>query len=261
MKQALGFLLGCAVAVFHVKPADAQPMIRDTRPPSITAESENWYLSGIPITYEGHFYYPAGPRVHFIPAEMVRSADFRGVPLYARTTIEPFSVVFVPVGGGMMQPYERRREGELAGTVGSSAPSFPVALASDSGLDDVAFGPQAAAPPRLAGLAEEQYAIARPVGTYGKGTELDGLNLSLGERAARAGRFPRRVDSANAIFIEYSGNRWYTSGPPVPFDAARFTSAGDKDGFPVYRKAGDAQTIYVPIVKDASAVAPYSRRN
>jgi hypothetical protein len=261
MKRILGSLLGCVVAVLTAKIVEAQPMIRDSRPPSITAESESWYLSGTPITYEGHFYYPAGARVHFLPSEMVRSGDFRGVPLYARTTIEPFSIVFVPVGGGMMQPYERRREGELAGTVGSSAPSFPVALASDSGLDDVAFGPQAPAPPRLAELAEgTQETPPTPVGTYGDGRELDGLNLSLGERAARAGRFPRRADSPNAIFVEYSGSRWYSSGPPVPYEPARFTAAGQMDGFPVYRqRGGDPLTIYVPIAKDATSVAPYGR--
>ena len=121
--------------------------IRGTRPPAVTAELAPWYVNGSPITFAGHFYYPAGPRVHFLPFEMVRSGDFLGIPLYSRTTIEPYSVIFIPVGGGMMQPFERRREGELAGTEGSSAPSFPVALDSDSALDNVSYGPAAAAPP------------------------------------------------------------------------------------------------------------------
>jgi hypothetical protein len=262
MNRTLGCLFGCAVMVSTANAVAAQSMrVRGTRPPAITAESEPWYVSGTPITFAGHFYYPAGPRVHFMPSEMVRSGDFLGVPLYSRTTIEPYSVIFVPIGGGMMQPYERRREGELAGTEGSSAPSFPVALASDSALDNVT-GPMAAAPPRLAELAEDaQMESSRPIATFGDRTELDSMNVTLGELAARARPFAPRPDSPNAIFIDYSDGRWYSSGPPVPYDPARFIAAGEKNGFPVYRdRAGDPLTVYMPIVKDGSAVAPYSRR-
>src|SRR4051812_13594718 len=262
MNRTLGCLLGCIGIVSIANTVGAQSMtIRSSRPPAVTAESEPWYVSGSPITFAGNFYYPAGPRVHFMPSEMVRSGDFLGIPLYSRTTIEPYSVVFVPVGGGMMQPYERRREGELAGTAGSAAPSFPVALSSDSGLDNVAYGAMSAAPP-FAELAENaQSEMSRPIATAGDRTELDGMNVALGDLAARAGHFVKRPDSPNGIFIEYSDSRWYSSGPPVPYDAARFVAAGEKNGFPVYRdRAGDPLTVYVPIVKDGSAVAPYSRR-
>src|SRR5947208_1010689 len=98
---------------------------------------------------------------------MIRTGDFLGIPLYARTTIEPYSVVFVPIGGGMLQPYERRREGELAGTVGSSAPSFPVALSSDSSIDAHAYGLQAPAPPMLGPPEPECQLCDLPVGTTG----------------------------------------------------------------------------------------------
>jgi hypothetical protein len=261
MNRILGCLFGCAVIVSIANMAAAQGMtIRGTRPPSITAELAPWYVNGTPITYAGHFYYPAGPRLHFMPFEMVRSGDFLGIPLYSRTTIEPYSVIFVPVGGGMMQPFERRREGELAGTAGSSAPSFPVALDSDSGLDNVAYQAMAAAPPFVELADAAQSDISRPVATRGDRTELDSMNVNLGELAARARPFPRRPDSPNAIFIDYSDSRWYSSGPPVPFDPARFIAAGEKNGFPVYRdRAGDPLTVYMPIVKDGSAVAPYSR--
>ncbi len=50
--------------------------------------------------------------------QMVRTGYYNGVPLYADTTIEPYSVVLVPVGRGQMRPYERIRDGELAGTTG-----------------------------------------------------------------------------------------------------------------------------------------------
>jgi hypothetical protein len=264
MNRTLGGLLGCAVIVSTANLAAAQGMtIRGTRPPAITAELAPWYVNGTPITFAGHFYYPAGPRVHFLPFEMVRSGDFLGIPLYSRTTIEPYSMIFVPVGGGMMQPFERRREGELAGTAGSSAPSFPVALGSDSGLDNVAYGPTAAAPPFVELADDFQADISRPVSTAGYRTGFDdtNANVNLGELAARARPFAPRPDSPNAIFIDYSEGRWFSSGPPVPYDPARFIPAGERNGFPVYRdRAGDPLTVYVPVVIGGSAVAPYSRR-
>src|SRR4030095_9199989 len=105
---------------------DAQMMLRPTPFPVVTAENERWYLAGEPITSEGNIYYPTGAQVYFNPYEMVRSGYYRGIPLYSKTTLEPYSVVFVPIAGGLLQPYERRRDGDVAGTVGSTAPSFPV---------------------------------------------------------------------------------------------------------------------------------------
>lgn len=265
MNGTAGLVISCALTVCIVGPAAAQPSIRDTRPPLVTAETESWYLSGTPITYSGHFYYPAGPRIHFIASEMVRSGDFRGVPLYARTTIEPYSLVFVPVAGGMMQPYERRRDGELAGTAGSSAPSFPVALSSDSSLDTVAFGPQAPAPPRLAGLVPEVQlrSVLPPVGTSGVVANVETTGATPAGRLARAPRLPRRADSPNGIFIQYDHARWFSSGPPVAYDPSRFVRAGEKDGFPIYTGRGGApSTIYVPVTMGATgALAPYSKRD
>src|SRR6478672_3139321 len=83
---------------------DAQMMLRPTERPIVTAENENWYLSGDPITADGVIYYPTGAQVYFNPNEMVRSGYYRGIPLYSKTTLEPYSVVFVPITGGLMQP-------------------------------------------------------------------------------------------------------------------------------------------------------------
>ena len=106
---------------------DAQMTMRPTPWPVVTAENEWWFLSGDPIAADGLVYFPAGAQVYFNPYEMVRSGYYRGIPLYSKTTIEPYSVVFVPVSGGLLQPYERRRDGDIAGTTGSTVPSFPVA--------------------------------------------------------------------------------------------------------------------------------------
>ena len=100
--------------------------------------------AGEPIVFAGNYYYPAGPAIHFLANEMVPTGSYRGIQLYSRTTIEPYSVVFVPVAGGLMQPYERRRAGDLAGTTGSSVPSFPVEIPSAFGTPPVI---QAQGPP------------------------------------------------------------------------------------------------------------------
>src|SRR5689334_8140833 len=112
-------LLGPATAFAQVqsRPSDA---------PIVSAERESWYVNGDPVQFAGSVYYRAGAAVFFDGNRMVRTGSFNGVPLYADTTVEPFSLVFVPIGRGLMQPYERPRSGDLAGTVGSSAPSFPV---------------------------------------------------------------------------------------------------------------------------------------
>ena len=124
----------------------AQVNIRPTPAPAITAENEGWYQRGEPIVFAGNLYYRAGAAIHFNPNEMVRSGAYEGVPLYTRTTIEPYSVVFVPIEGGRMQPYERPRSGELAGTSGSSVPVLPVEIPM---ADSAPSMLQAPAPPMV----------------------------------------------------------------------------------------------------------------
>ncbi len=263
MNRTIRFVMCCVITGCAAGAVAAQSSSRVTRPPLVTAESEPWYLEGTPITFAGQVYHLAGPRVHFIPSEMVRSGHFHGVPLYARTTIEPYSIVFLPVGGGLMQPYERRRAGELAGTVGSTAPSFPVALSSDASADYAAFGPQAPAPPRLADPAFDArlFMGPEPVGTTGVALAASlPAPPPLVDLAVQARR--RRAESPNAIFVQYDAARWFSSGPAVAFDESRFVRIGEKDGFPIYReRRGPASTIYVPVAKDAAgALAPYARR-
>jgi len=120
--------LFAVVAAFSILQAVAfgQATMRPTPAPIVTAENESWYLAGEAVLYAGNVYYPTGPIVFFDSHEMVRSGDYRGIPLYSLTTIEPYSKVFVPVGSGLMKPYERRRSGDLAGTAGSTTPSFPI---------------------------------------------------------------------------------------------------------------------------------------
>src|SRR5947208_6298554 len=127
MRRVLALLLLTLVPA--AVPARAQIQYRPTDVPIVTAENESWYVNREPIQFAGDLYYPAGATVFFNGNSMVRSGHFNGVPVYTDTTIEPFSIVYVPLSRGLMQPYERRRAGDIAGTTGSRAPSFPVNVA------------------------------------------------------------------------------------------------------------------------------------
>src|SRR4051794_11199520 len=115
-----------SVAVLIPKMSTAQVYRSPTAAPAVTAAGTHWFGAGDPIFYAGNFYFPAGPSVFFDGNVMNRTGNYYGVPLYEDATLEPYSIVYVPIGGTLMRPYERRREGELVGTVGSRMPSFPI---------------------------------------------------------------------------------------------------------------------------------------
>src|SRR5690242_16675503 len=94
-------------AVLIAAPAAAQIQSRPSDAPIVTADHDQWYLRGEPVQFAGDEYYAGGPAVFFNGNTMVRSGHFNGVPLYTDTTVEPYSIVYVPLSGGLMQPYER----------------------------------------------------------------------------------------------------------------------------------------------------------
>lgn len=230
---------GVLTGVFLVNSGTAQVVSQSSPAPIVTAESEPWYLSGEPITYAGNIYYPAGSKVFFNANEMVRSGFYMGVPLYSRTTLEPYSIVFVPLGRGLMQPYERRREGDIAGTAGSTAPSLPTAPPSRSGS---ATPLQSAGPPTSLSVSPDE--TPQPVGT-------------TGTTRTRIGPRPQGI---NAVFVEFRGQRWYRAGNPVPFDPSLMTPVGERGGFPVFAQRETSSRIYIPITAGSTLVAPYSLR-
>src|SRR5215207_4145776 len=134
----------------------AQVAYRPTPAPQVTAAHATWQINGEPIFFASSFYYPTGPSLFFDGQLMARVGEYLTVPLYADTTQEAFSRVFVPIGGAMMKPYDRRRAGALSGTVGSTTPSWPVQVASNTG----GVGNQTGEPLMIPDVARE-----RPVGT------------------------------------------------------------------------------------------------
>ena len=123
----LGAICGGAVAKYWNSPG-----VCPSNPyPATTAANAAWQLRGDPVFHAGAFYYPTGPTVFFDGNVMARTGTYEGVPLYEDATLSPFTIVYVPIGGNVVRPYERRREGELAGTVGSRPPSFPISATGE----------------------------------------------------------------------------------------------------------------------------------
>jgi hypothetical protein len=108
----------------------------------------DWQQRGEPLLYAGDAYFPTGPTVFLDRDVMVPAGSYRGVPLFIDPTLEPYSVVYAPIGGDQLRPYERRRAGELEGTVGSRTPSFPVQDDVEVSTDAPRIDPGSASEPR-----------------------------------------------------------------------------------------------------------------
>jgi hypothetical protein len=224
-------------------PAVAQVNSRPTDPPIVSAENDAWYRLGQPVVVSGEFYYPAGPVTFFNGNVMVRVGHYNGVPLYANTTLEPHSMVFVPIGRGQMQPYERLRSGDLAGTSGSRLPSFPGR--SDRLPREIAAMPELPPVPQPVGTISA-VTPERPVGTTG--VELGVPVVPPPQRGK-----PFTYDS---VSVQFMGEKWVMAGPSMEMPAGLVQIAEYK-GFPVYaRKGQQNERIYLPLI--AGRVAPFT---
>jgi hypothetical protein len=243
--------------------AAAQVQSRPTEPPIVTAVNESWYRLGEPLQFAGDLYYRAGPMVFFNGNTMVRTGHYNGVPLYADATVEPFSIVLVPVTRGLMQPYERLRRGELAGTTGSRPPSFPVRP-----VPETTSPPMAAVsptglplPPGAIGVYTPEIRTAVPaspvqetVGT--RGVVSGGPEGPPLRAAGRPVVIARRPESNDGIWIRFRGERWVHAGPAVSLTSAAFTRVGEYGWVPVYARREARDVIYLP-TQDGLRAAPY----
>lgn len=275
--------------------AAGQATLRPTPAPLVSAAIEPWFIKGEAIFFENSFYFPAGPKVFFDGNVMTRVGHFQGIPVYADVTLEQFSMVFVPIGNSLMQPYERRRTGELAGTVGSRTPSFPVVR------DFELTGQEQVAPPGLPfaatllfpGTPNVATTARAPVVTApgatgvtapaGSVTAMSGTRRSTRPRPVAEARpappapvgttgvvpmtpprgtgmtFPR-ARRTGAIWLMYQGRRWQSAGEAVPYTADRFVRVGEHRGFGVYaaRGARPGDLIYLDTtLGGGSFVTPY----
>jgi hypothetical protein len=228
---------GVALMVWLVSaPAGAQVIWMPTPAPEVTAVGTGWFERKDPIFFAGDWYYPTGPDVYFDGQTMVPSGSNDGVTLYTKTTIEAYSMLFVPAGRGLMRPYERPRTGRLAGTTGSRVPSFPVHVVPRP------FDPSrrfAAAVPGEASDALE--ASTASIGALGEGEAVSG---TFGD--VQPVEIVRRPTNNVGVWIRYEGQRWTVSGEAVPMEHQVFVEVGRYNGFPVYRRPGaDPGLIFV----------------
>jgi hypothetical protein len=237
-----------AVALLAAAPAMAQVHSRPTDPPIVTAENESWFRLGEPLQFAGDLFYPAGARVFFNGNTMVRTGHYNGVPLYADTTLEPYSIVFVPIGRGLMQPYERPRRGDLAGTTGTRTPAVPVQPVSGG-----RSMPAAAVSPTN---------LPQPIGAIGSfeaasPARADAAAPQAADQADLA--LIRAPENNDGIWVMFAGYKWVSAGPAVPLRAPDFQLIGDYYGFPVFaRQRVRENVIYIPT--RAGLVAPYRRK-
>lgn len=266
--------------VFTLAPAlaGAQGTMQPTTAPAITAESAAWFQAGEAIAWNNDTYYPAGAPQPFNGYHMVRSGSYRGIPLYTDSMLEPNSLVFVPIAGGRMQPYERRRAGMLAGTVGSLTPSLPTVIATEP-VGSTGNLMQGAAPPTNA-PAYDQNLIPPPVATVPAPVSMMSIEPDAPARATAesvpvgtSGRLtiapavsPARPVTTvvpptglNAIWIPFDGQRWYAASRSMAYDAAVLEEIGSYRGFTVYRRSGDPSVIYVPSAP--GHLAAYTKRS
>lgn len=243
----------CAAVLLFLSlaaPASAQVISRPADPPIVTAENDAWYRSREPLIFAGEFYYPAGPTIFFNGNTMVRTGHYNGVPLYADTTIEPYSIVYVPIDRGLMQPYERVRRGDLAGTTGSRTPSFPVRN-EPAPRDTPVAAASATSAPQPIGAVRPFTAEAGAVGTSGRSTTERG---AVGTGGTIVGRSQpsrvttaRRPQNSDGVWFEFMGGKWVSAGPAIRMQPADFMEVGEYSGHPVYARGGLAEDrIYLP---------------
>jgi hypothetical protein len=199
---------------------------RPTDPPLVTAANESWYVLREPVQFAGDLYYPAGPAVFFNGNTMVRSGHYNGVPLYMDATVEPFTVVLVPISRGLMQPYIRTQVTFPAVVMAAVSPTAP----------PLSPGAISVYTPETAGTV----GISTPVAareTYVPLTDVVGTATSASTRPQAA-------------------EKWVSAGKAIPLTAAEFVQVGEYAGFPVFaRRDFNQEVIYLPSL--AGMIAPY----
>jgi len=226
----------------------AQVFGTETPPPIVTAASAPWQLSRDPIFYEGAFYEPRGPVAFFDGKVMVRTGVYDNVPLYEDATLQPYSVVFVPVGGLLMRPYARQADDRL----------------SPARAGDPLYVPQGDS---RRPLIPDGYALVpvAALGTTGRAADVPAeppfeavgvVSVTSTNRTAMIETGPQ----LSGAWVDIDGSRWFSAGRAVDYDPARFVPAGEYRGFAVYRERGGAgDRLFVTVVHDGP-LAPFERR-
>lgn len=278
MRVALLVGLLCS-AVGTARESSAQIHLRDTPQPMNVSAGAAWRSTGQPLFYAGAYFYRSGSTVFFDGHVMRPAGADSGIVFYSDVTQEPYSMIFVPVGGGQVQPYERMRADDLAGTVGSRTPFFPVDLEIERTADleqarvaremDEAHARRLVRRTSLSRRMDREARVPAAPTTPAEEFKAVGVITIVPparEAAPATSRIlsPSDLQTAPAgttdVWVEYEQVRWFHAGPAVVLDTNRFDRVGELNGFGVYRERGDAvQRIYVSVTLGGLA-APYQRR-
>jgi hypothetical protein len=255
------------VALFVSTAAYAQVQSRPTDPPLVSAAGESWYQLREPMVLGNDVYYHAGAAVFFNGNVMVRTGHYNGVPLYADATMEPYSVLYVPIGRGLMQPYERKRQGPLAGMAGSRLSGFPLRLLGDPGTIVTATAPTqlpftagaiVSYTPETISFSPTPLPVPQPIAAAPVvvATAVDVAPPPV--FVAKVILSPTRAENNDGVWLQFDNARWVSSGRAEPRTDG-FTQVGTHGGFPVLRRTGGASDqIFIP-TRDG-LVAPYRRK-
>jgi hypothetical protein len=221
--------------------SEAQVVMRPEPPPAQTAGQTAWYRSGEPVLHRGELFYPGGPPTFFDRDGMVLVGEFRGVPLYADPTLETGSIVYVPVSGTLMQPYEKLRAGDLAGTSGSRMRSYPPETPTTMQTEPQPVGTSGVLLPAPQLMATGD---AGPV-TSGRAAPAPAVEIIA----------PSPAVHGRGIWIAWNGAAWSASGPATRV-GPQMIAIGSYGGRTVYRGA-DARTIWIETAQ--GLVTPWRR--
>ncbi len=255
------------VALLVSTSAFAQVQSRPTDPPLVSAAAESWYQLREPMVMGNDVYYHAGAAVFFNGNVMVRTGHYNGVPLYSDATMEPYSVLYVPIGRGQMQPYERKRQGPLAGMAGSRLSGFPLRLLGDPGTVVTATAPTqlpftagaiVSYTPETISFSPAPLPLPVPIAAAPVvvATAIDVAPPA--EFIAKVILSPTRAENNDGVWLRFENARWVSSGRAEPRTGV-FTQVGTYEGFPVLRRPGGAlDQIFIP--SRDGLVAPYRRK-
>jgi hypothetical protein len=183
------------VAVLFPTLSNAQTAQFGTPRPQVSAATAAWQVNDEPMLVQGLVFYPTRDVRMFDAQVMTQIAVFQSIPIYADVTLEPFSIVYVPIGSDRMRTYERLRAGDAAGTTGSRTPTYPVApiagVPAEGGVIVGTAGAASATPPA-------------PIGSAGTTVPAPDRRPAR----TRIESIPRPSTATNGIWLEFNGARW-----------------------------------------------------
>lgn len=260
-----GFVL--TVAVLLPTMGTAQVYQIRTPMPEVTAGTAEWQVRNDAIVFGSLIYYPTREFRMFDGQVMAQVGIYERVPIYADTTREPFTVIYVPLSRDRMRTYEHPRTLELTGTSLTRAQTARVeTLVVPSTLETATVS--TAAVPAVTAPAATPATPSVVVGTSGTVVGTGGTIVPRAtDVTATPSRTARRVviqtlerpRGINGVWMEFNGARWFSAGDAVSYSPDRFTQIGEYRGFPVYRDQSITNEIWVAAVKDG-LIAPYKKR-